>query len=142
MFCNFAVVLQRLVAVWLLIWAWKRNIADLQQLRRREKRHVRGIVEDRVAQAALIHQDAAKSGALCLDRTSHACWTGANHQNIETVLFPCIARVGSHILSLDDHVKPWNGPVVTVAEGEVRKRFPNAIFKIAIPLFLRIGTGR
>ena len=58
---DLAVVLQRLVAVGLLVGAGEGHVADLEQLRRGEEGHVRGIVEERVAEAALVHQARRRS---------------------------------------------------------------------------------
>ncbi len=54
---DLAVVLEGLVAVGLLVGAGEGHVADLEQLRRGEEGHVGRVVEERVAEAALVHQD-------------------------------------------------------------------------------------
>src|SRR5580704_12179691 len=67
---NLAVVLQSFVAVGLLVRAGEGHVANLKQLWRREKNHVRGVVEQRVAQAPFVHQKGREPGPLSLDRAS------------------------------------------------------------------------
>src|SRR6478672_484193 len=84
---HVAVVLQRLGAVGLLVGCGKRNVANLQQLRRGKENHVRRIVKQRVHQAALVHHNGSKPGALRLNGTRHAGGAGANHQHVKVVAF-------------------------------------------------------
>src|ERR1700751_187823 len=104
---NFAVILQSLIAYRLLIWTGKWYVADLEQLRSSEERHVRGVVEDGVAEASLVDQHTAKAGALRLDGTCHSGWAGANYKNIELLFarFQAVGRVAgsvAHVCRLDD----------------------------------------
>ena len=77
---HLAIVFQRLVAIGLLVRAGEGHVADLQQLRRREKRHVRGVVEQRVAEAALVDQKRRKTRPLRLDRAGQPRRPGADHK--------------------------------------------------------------
>ena len=79
---DLAVVLQGLVAIGLLVRAGEGHVADLEQLRRGEERHVRRIVEERVAEAALVHQKSGEARALRLDRAGQPGWPGADDQQI------------------------------------------------------------
>src|SRR6185437_17095183 len=72
MFGHSAVILQRLVARRLLVRAWKRNVADLQQLRRGKEGHVRGVVIDGVTETALVYHHTAKACALRLNGARHS----------------------------------------------------------------------
>jgi len=76
---HMPVILERLVAVGLGIGAGKRNIADLEQFGRGEEGHVRGVVEERVADAALVHHDGAQAGLLRLNGAGHTGGSGAYH---------------------------------------------------------------
>ncbi len=80
---DLAVVLQRLVPVGLLVRAGEGNAADLQQLRRGEEGHVRGIVEQRVAQAALVDQHSREPRALRFDRAGESSRPRAYHQQVD-----------------------------------------------------------
>ena len=62
-----AVILQRLIAGGLGVGAGKRNVADLKQFRRGEKGHVRRVVEERIADAALVDKHRAETGLLRLN---------------------------------------------------------------------------
>ena len=76
------VILERLVAVGLGIGAGKGNIADLQQFGRGEEGHVRGIVEERIADASLVHHHGAQTGLLRLDGAGQPGRPRAHHQQI------------------------------------------------------------
>ena len=80
---DLAVILQRLVAAGLGIGAGKGDVADLEQLRCGEKGHVRRVVEERVADAPLVDQCHAETGALGLNGAGQAGGAGADDQNIE-----------------------------------------------------------
>src|SRR5216683_3415480 len=58
------VVFQRLDASRLFRRANQRKIANFEQLRRREKHHVHGIMEDRIAKAAFVNNQRPHSGTL------------------------------------------------------------------------------
>ncbi len=75
-----AVVLQGLVAVRLLVGAGEGHVADLQKLRRGKERHVRGVVEERVAKATLVHEHGSEARPLRLDRAGQACRARADHK--------------------------------------------------------------
>ena len=75
---DIAVVLECLRAGRLHVRGIERNVADLEQLRRGEKRHVSRIVEEGVDQAALVDNKHFQSDAMGLDRTREAGGTGAN----------------------------------------------------------------
>src|SRR5438445_12948975 len=62
-----AVVFQRLGAIGFLVRAGKGHDADIKQLRGGKKRHVRGVVEEGVADAALVHQKRQKACTLRID---------------------------------------------------------------------------
>ena len=79
---DFAVVLQRFVAVGLLVWTGKRHIANLQQLRRGEERHVRGIVKQGVAETPFIHQHRGEPCALRLDGAGQSGGAGTDDHQI------------------------------------------------------------
>src|SRR6185312_6186456 len=86
---HVAVVLERLKAGWLLVSAVEGQVANLQQLRRGEKRHVRGVVEQRIDQAAFVHQSDGKAGALRLNGGCHSRGPGANNQEIKVGVLMC-----------------------------------------------------
>ncbi len=83
---DFAVVLEGLLAGGLLVGARERHVADLQQLRRGEEHHARGIVEQRVDQAALVDHHGLQPAALRFDAASEAGGPGANDQDVEDVV--------------------------------------------------------
>ena len=82
---DLAVVLQRLVAGGLLVGAGEGHVADLEQLRRGEEGHVRGIVEERVAEAALVDEKRGEARALRLDRAGQARGPGADDQHVDNL---------------------------------------------------------
>ena len=82
-FSDFAVILQRLAAGRFLIWAAKGHFADLQQLRRGEKRHVGGIVEKRVAKTSLVHQDYTQSLVLGINGTRQSSGSRSDHEHVK-----------------------------------------------------------
>ncbi len=59
-----SIVFEGFDAAGLLVGTGERDIADLKQLRRGEEGHVGRIVEERVAEAALVDQHGGKAGAL------------------------------------------------------------------------------
>ncbi len=79
---HLAVVFQRLVAIGLLVRAGEGHVADLKQLRRGEKRHVRGVVEEGVAEAALVDQKRCKACTLRLDRAGQPGRACPDYQQI------------------------------------------------------------
>src|ERR1700757_424358 len=79
-FGNLTVVFEGLVAVGFLIRAGEGHIADLEQLRRGEERHVGGVVEERVAEASLVHQKGRKTSSLRLDCTGKTCCSCTNYE--------------------------------------------------------------
>ena len=79
---DLAVVLERLDAVGLLVGAGEGDVADLEQLRRGEEGHVRRVVEERVAEAALVDQARGEARALCLDGAGQAGGAGADDEQI------------------------------------------------------------
>ena len=83
---DLAIVFQRLVAAGFLVGAGKRHIANFQQLGCSKKRHVRRIVKEGIAQAALIHQNGAQAGALGLNGAGQTGRTGAHNQDVKAFL--------------------------------------------------------
>ena len=65
-----------------MVGAGEGHIADLQQLRRGEEGHVRGIVKERVAEATLVDQQGGKPRALGLDGAGHAGGAGADDEQV------------------------------------------------------------
>src|SRR6266496_1767564 len=59
-----AVIFQSLVTIWFLVEAGHRDVADLEQFRRSEKRHVGGVVVKRIHHAPFLHQKDRKSTRL------------------------------------------------------------------------------
>ena len=100
---DLAVILQRLAACGLLVWAAERHPADLQQFRRGEKGHVRRVVKQRVAQAALIHQHHPQTGILRIDGAAQPGWPGTNHKNVEG--FVRAHCSGSHSIMMQQAVR-------------------------------------
>jgi len=96
-----AVVLESLVAGGFGVGAGKRDVAYLEQLRGGEESHVRRVVEERVAEAALIDENGAEAGALGFDGASHARGSGADDEDVEMFRFPEFFR---HLYRLDDAV--------------------------------------
>jgi len=82
-----AVILQRLVAVGLGIGTGKGNVADFEQLRRGEKGHVRGVVEERIGEAALVDEKDAQAGALGGDGAGKAGGAGADDEDVMQWMF-------------------------------------------------------
>ncbi len=79
---HLPVILQRLRPRRLLIRRRERHIANLQQLRRRKKCHVRRIMKQRIRQTTLIHQHDAQPQTLRRNRTRQTRRPRADHQNI------------------------------------------------------------
>ncbi len=77
------VILQRFVARRLGIRAGERDAADLEQLRRCKKRHVRRVVEERVADASLVNQHHAAARLLRFNRAGESGWPRADDQHVE-----------------------------------------------------------
>ena len=69
---DLAVVFQRFVTIRLLVGTGEGNVADLKQLRGGKKGHVRRIVKERIAEAALVDEDGGEAGALGFNGTGHA----------------------------------------------------------------------
>src|SRR5437879_2203842 len=82
MLSHFAVVLERFLPRGLLMRRGERHVSDLQQLRRSEEGHIRGIVVYRIHQAALIEYDHLESDFLSFDRAGETRGTRADHQHI------------------------------------------------------------
>src|ERR1700735_5135175 len=82
MFGNFAVILQRLFPRGLLQRSRKRNLANFKQLRGGEKRHVRGIVEQRIHQTSLVENNDLEPNFLRFDGTGQSRGSGPDYQNI------------------------------------------------------------
>ena len=80
---DLAVVLEGLVAGGLGIGAGERDVADLQQFGGGEEGHVRGVVEEGIAEAAFIDEDGAEAGALGFDGAGHAGGAGADDEDVE-----------------------------------------------------------
>src|SRR5271157_2866307 len=78
-----SVILERFLARWLLVGAGKGNVADLQQLRRGEERHVAGIVEQRVDQTALVDVCYRETGPLGVNGAGKASRSGADDDHVE-----------------------------------------------------------
>src|SRR5438270_2233339 len=76
------VVFQRLAAIGLLVRTGKRHIADLEQLRGSKKCHVRGVMKQRVAEAALVNEKGGKPCALGLNRAGQTRRAGSDYQQI------------------------------------------------------------
>src|ERR1700683_2000140 len=97
---DLAVVLQRLVAAGFLVGAGKWHIPNLQQLGGGKKRHVRGVVKEGIAKAALVYQNTAQSGPLRLDGAGQAGRASAHNQHVKAFFYGTAARL--HLYSLDD----------------------------------------
>ena len=82
---DFAVILQSLLAIGLLVGAAERDVADLKQLRRGEEGHVRGVMKERVAHAALVDQRDAETFALRVNGAGHAGGSGSDDENVDGV---------------------------------------------------------
>ena len=78
-----AVVLKGLVARGLGVGAGKGDVADLEALGGGEEGHVGGVVEERVAEAALVDEDDAEAGFLGFDRAGEAGGSGADDEKVE-----------------------------------------------------------
>ena len=96
---DLAIVFERLIPRRFGVRAGEGNATDFQQLGSGKERHVRGIVEDRVANAALVDQHHAKPSLLCLDGGSQPGRPRSHYQEIEDNILPrtfsCIAHVSS-----------------------------------------------
>jgi hypothetical protein len=79
---DLAVVFEGLAAGGLLVGAGEGHVADLEQLGGGEEGHVRGVVEERVAEAALVDEHGGEAGALRLDGAGHAGGAGADDQQV------------------------------------------------------------
>ena len=80
---NSPVVLQGLSAVGLLVQAGHGDVADLEQLRRGEERHVGGVVVERVGYAALFDEDGVQAAQLEFDAAGQARRPGAHDERVE-----------------------------------------------------------
>src|SRR3974390_1142244 len=77
------VIFQGLLPGGFLIGAGKRNVADLEQLGSGEKRHVAGIVVERIAQASLVDVRHLEAGALGLNTASQPGRAGTDDHHVE-----------------------------------------------------------
>src|SRR6202041_339966 len=75
---NQPVILQRLITTGLGVGTGKRNVADLQQLGGGKERHVRRVMEQRVADAAFVDHDDAQAGFLSLNGAGEAGGAGTD----------------------------------------------------------------
>src|ERR1017187_8040064 len=97
---DLAVVFEGLASVGLLVGAGEGHVADLEQLGRGEEGHVRGILEERVAKAALVDEDRGEARALRLDSARHPRRPGADHQQVvsrfvhASIVWICMDRGG------------------------------------------------
>ena len=80
---DLAVVLEGLVAGGLGVGAGKGNAADFEQLGGGEEGHVGGVVEEGVAEAALVDEDGAEAGFLGFDGAGQAGGPGADDEQVE-----------------------------------------------------------
>ena len=94
---DLAIVFERLIPRRFGVGAGEGNAADFQQLGSGKERHVRGIVKDGVANAALVDQHHAKASLLCLDGGSQPGRPCSHYQEIEGSFLPrtfcCVAHV-------------------------------------------------
>ena len=88
---HLAVIFQRLLPIRLLVGTAERDVADLQQLRRGKEGHVRRVMKQRIAQAALVNQQGIEACILRIDGASQARRPGPNHKYIDS-----LARSISH----------------------------------------------
>lgn len=95
---DLAVVLEGFAAVGLLIGAGEGHVADLEQLRCGEEDHVCRVVEERIAEAALIDEEGGEAGALGLDGAGEAGWACANY---EEIYYVC-ALANAHVFNLTE----------------------------------------
>jgi hypothetical protein len=79
---DLAVVFERLRAAGLLVGGGEGDVADLQQLRRGEEGHVRGVVEEGVAETALVDHEGGESAALGLDGAGQTGGAGADDEQV------------------------------------------------------------
>src|ERR1017187_1254925 len=79
---DLAVVFEGLAAGGLLVGAGEGHVADLQQLGGGEEGHVRRVVEERVAKAALVDEHRGEARALRLDGADHPRRPRADHQQV------------------------------------------------------------
>src|ERR1035437_196070 len=80
---DLAVVLQRLGAIRLLIQTRHRDVADFEQLRRREEGHIGGIVINRIHHAPLLDQHRLHAALLEFDPAREAGRSRPHHQCVE-----------------------------------------------------------
>ena len=79
---DLAVILEGFVPGGFLVGAGERYVADFEQFRRGKESHVGRIVEERVAEAALVDAGGAEAGALGFDGAGEAGGPGADHEDI------------------------------------------------------------
>ena len=79
---DLAVVFEGFGAGGLLVGAGEGHVADLEQLGGGEEGHVGGVVEERVAEAALVDEDDVEAGALRVDGAGHSGGAGADDEEI------------------------------------------------------------
>src|ERR1039457_4765744 len=109
---DFAVVFEGFAAGGLLVGAGEGHVADLEQFRRGEKGHVRGVVEERVAEATLVDERGGEARALGLDGAGHACGTGSDDEQIGH----------SQVLHRSDRPLNWIGFATASILREEKKR--------------------
>ena len=81
---DFAVILERLFTVRLLLGGRERNISDLEQLRRGEEHHVRRIVEERIYQASFVQDDDLEANLLRFYGAGEPRWPRSDYEHIAT----------------------------------------------------------
>jgi len=87
MFSDLAVVLESFGTGGLLVGRGEGHVADFEQLRRGEKGHVRGVVEERIGEAALVDEKDAQAGALGGDGAGKAGGAGADDEDVMQWMF-------------------------------------------------------
>lgn len=84
---DLAVVLEGLGAGRLLVGRGEGHVADLEQLGRGEEGHVSGVIEERVGEATLVHENDPEAVALGCDGAGEAGRAGANDEDVEVGMF-------------------------------------------------------
>lgn len=82
-----AVVLEGLGTGGLLVGRGEGHVADLEQLGRGEEGHVGGVIEERVGEATLVHENDTEAVALGCDGAGEAGRAGANDEDIVVGMF-------------------------------------------------------
>ena len=81
-----AIIFERLQAGRLHQRTGEWDVADFEQLRRREKRHVRRIVKDRIDQAAFVEDECLESGFLGFDCAGESRRAGPYNEDVSLVV--------------------------------------------------------